>query len=259
MPKPDPILDPFTPAIIQPELVVIVPVYNEEDVIVPVLEEWRNELTRHTRSFLILVIDDGSKDRTPEQLAGLGWPELRVHRHANRGHGQSCVVGYQEAATLGAKFVFQIDSDGQCDPAGFAQLWRVRGQQPAIYGRRLKRDDGFSRRLVTLVLRWSLQLGLHTRLNDTNVPFRLYDVSLAADAARRVPPSFDLANIAVALLLEPRGFLELPINFRDRLGGHPSVKWYGFARKALRLWRDLRGLNHAALPGPAACAKPTTT
>lgn len=245
MPSPAAEVPPVFP--VQPalELVVIVPVYNEQDAIVSVLEEWKQELARHCSHFLLLVVDDGSKDETPQRLAALHWPELRVHRHTNRGHGQSCLVGYQEATKLGAERVFQIDSDGQCDPAGFAQLWSARDRAPALYGRRFRRDDGFGRRLITTVLRWSLKAVMRTRLNDANVPFRLYEARLAADAARRVPPSFDLANIAVALLLEPMGFLELPIHFRDRLGGHPSVRWYGFARKAVKLFRDLKTLNHA--------------
>ena len=233
------------PATTPPELVVVVPVYNEQEVIVTVLEEWRREVKRHTGAFLLLVVDDGSNDETPQRLADLGWPELRVHRHPNRGHGQSCLVGYQEAERLGARHVFQIDSDGQCDPAGFAQVWAARDRAPAIYGRRIRRDDGFGRRLITTGLRWFLKLVLRTRLNDSNVPFRLYDVRRAAEAARRIPPTFDLANIAIALLLEPMGFVELPIHFRDRLGGHPSVRWYGFARKAVRLARDLKTLPHA--------------
>lgn len=228
-----------------PELVLVVPVYNEEDAIVPVLEEWRSELERTVGKdrFSILVIDDGSTDATPARLASLAWPELRVHRHANRGHGQSCLVGYSEAAKAGAPYVFQIDSDGQCDPAGFAGVWERRGRAAAIYGRRTTRDDGAARRLISSVLRISLKLARGTRLNDTNVPFRLYRAPQAAAAAARVPADFNLANIAMALLLEPEGFEEVPIHFRDRLGGHPTVSLWGFAPKALRLHRDVARLG----------------
>jgi glycosyltransferase involved in cell wall biosynthesis len=229
-----------------PELVLIVPVYNEEDAIVPVLTEWRGELERTVGAgrFSILVIDDGSTDATPARLAGLGWPELVVHRHGNRGHGQSCLVGYIEAARMGAARVFQIDSDGQCDPAGFASVWERRQNAPAIYGRRRSRDDGWARRLISSVLRTSLKIVRQTRLNDTNVPFRLYDAKLAAATAARVPPDFNLANIAMALLLEPSGFEEVPIHFRDRMGGHPTVRLWGFAPKAVRLHRDVFKLGH---------------
>jgi dolichol-phosphate mannosyltransferase len=228
-----------------PELVLVVPVYNEEDAIVPVLEEWRAELARTVGAgkFSILVVDDGSTDATPARLAALGWPELRVHRHTNRGHGQSCLVGYISAAAMGAAFIFQIDSDGQCDPAGFASVWEFRAGPPAIYGRRTSRDDGAARRVVSAILRASLKLARGTRLNDTNVPFRLYNAKLAADAAARIPADFNLANIAMALLLEPEGFIEVPIHFRDRIGGHATVSMWGFAPKALQLHRDLLRLG----------------
>jgi len=224
-----------------PDLVLVIPVYNEEDAVIAVLKEWRAELERTVGlgRFSILVIDDGSTDATPQRLAALGWPELRVHRHANRGHGQSCLVGYIEAARTGAPFVFQIDSDGQCDPAGFAGVWARRASAAAIYGRRRSRDDGWARVLISRVLRASLKVARRTRLNDTNVPFRLYRAPLAAAAAARVPPDFNLANIAMALLLEPEGFEEVPIHFRDRIGGHPTVRLWGFVPKALRLHRDL--------------------
>jgi dolichol-phosphate mannosyltransferase len=229
-----------------PELVLVVPVYNEEDAIVPVLVEWRAELARTVGEgrFVILVVDDGSRDATPARLEGLGWPELIVRRHTNRGHGQSCLAGYIEAAAMGASYVFQIDSDGQCDPVGFASVWERRGKAAAIYGRRTRRDDGAARRVISAVLRASLKLTRGTRLNDTNVPFRLYRAQSAAAAAKRIPADFNLANIAMALLLEPEGFEEVPIHFRDRMGGHPTVRIWGFAPKALRLHRDLFRLGH---------------
>ncbi len=222
------------------------PVYNEEDAIVPVLKEWRAELERTVGAgrFAILVVDDGSTDGTPARLAALDWPELRVHRHTNRGHGQSCLVGYIEAERAGATYIFQIDSDGQCDPAGFAKVWEMRDMAVAVYGRRTSRDDGRARRIISAVLRASLKVARGTQLNDTNVPFRLYRARLAAAAARRVPADFNLANIAMALLLEPEGFLEVPIHFRDRMGGQAAVRMWGFAPKAVRLHRDLFKLGH---------------
>lgn len=222
-----------------PEVVVVVPVYNEESVIVDVLAEWRKELARTAPRYLMLVINDGSKDGTLDALMALNWPDLRIHNQENRGHGQSCLVGYQEAARLGADYVFQIDSDGQCDPSAFRSIWERRKDAPAVYGRRVRRDDGFGRRIVTTILRWSLKLKRRTRLNDTNVPYRLYHTHVASEAAAQIPSDFDLANIAVALLLEPKGYIEVPIHFRDRVGGHASVRYWGFARKARKLFQDL--------------------
>jgi dolichol-phosphate mannosyltransferase len=224
---------------------LVVPVYNEQDAIVSVLLEWRDEFKKHSGNFLILVINDGSTDGTLEKLAALNWPELQILSHANRGHGQSCLVGYVEANRKGATYTFQIDSDGQCDPTSFAKVWAERRNAPAVYGRRVTRDDGWSRVLISRLLRWNLKFARQTKLNDANVPFRLYHSQLAAETAQKIPASFDLANIAMALLMEPRGFVEVPIHFRDRSGGHPTVRWWGFARKAAQLHRDLKTLRHA--------------
>ena len=228
-----------------PELVLVVPVYNEQDAVVDVLREWRTELSKTAGDgrFQILVVDDGSNDETPARLAALDWPELRVLRHTNRGHGQSCLAGYIEAHRMGAAYIFQIDSDGQCDPAGFAAVWALREKAAAVYGRRVTRDDGRARRIISAVLRCSLKLARGTRLNDTNAPFRLYRAPLAAAAAARVPADFNLANIAMALLLEPEGFVEVPIHFRDRIGGQAAVRLWGFASKALQLHRSLLRLG----------------
>jgi dolichol-phosphate mannosyltransferase len=226
-------------------LIVVVPVYNEQDTIVSVLTEWRHEISQHTENYRFLVVNDGSTDKTLNKLNGLNWSELDVFTHKNCGHGQSCLVGYRRAAELGAAYVFQIDSDGQCDPVCFGQVWSLRGTVTSIYGRRTTRDDGMSRWLVTLVLRYVLKALLQTKLNDTNVPYRLYPAKVAAEAANRIAPSFELANIAMALVMEPQGFTEVPIHFRNRMGGHASVRWYGFAQKAVRLIRDLKTLKHA--------------
>src|ERR1022692_4264749 len=116
-----------------PELVLVVPVYNEEDAIVPVLTEWREELARAVGDgrFAILVVADGSTDATPARLAALGWPALRVHRPSRGGPGPSCLAGYIEAARTGAPGSVQSDADGQCEPAGGAGVWERRRNAPA--------------------------------------------------------------------------------------------------------------------------------
>ena len=227
-------------------LVVVIPVFNEHEAIESVLREWRAELSQRVQNFRLLVINDGSTDTTLEKLKTINWPELVIHTHSNRGHGQSCLVGYQKAAEMGAEYVFQIDSDGQCEPSAFEAVWAQRGKTGAVYGRRTTRADGWSRWLVTRVLRWVLKILLRTGLNDTNVPYRLYSAPIAAQAAAGISPNFELANIAMALVMEPKGFIEVPIHFRDRVGGHASVRWFGFAKKAVRLLRDLKTLKNEA-------------
>jgi dolichol-phosphate mannosyltransferase len=230
-----------------PELALIIPVYNEEECIIEVLEEWTRAIRRENISTLFIVIDDGSTDHTLERIANYTYRARRddilaIHQ-VNQGHGQSCLNGYRKALELKIPRVFQIDSDGQCDPAFFPLIWQARDQACAVYGKRRYRDDGRPRILISWVLRQFLSVVTRTRLSDSNVPFRLYQSKFMEEALGKIPKTFHLANIAMALLLEPMGFVEIPIHFRNRQGGHPSVNWIGFARKAIQLYQDLERLR----------------
>jgi glycosyltransferase involved in cell wall biosynthesis len=228
------------------ELTLVIPTYNEADSIGQVIQEWHDVIRKciPPGKFRMLVINDGSTDDTLKVLQEIkeNCTEVAIHNQSNRGHGQACLEGYKIAATLGSEFTMQIDSDGQCDPVFFPMFWERR-RLVCLYGRRFQRLDGMARKWISLCLRWMLYLLMRTSLHDTNVPYRIYPTAWAAEAASQVPRTFDLANIAVALLLEPRGIDELPILFRARAGGTASVKWVGFVRKAFRLVKDLKSLK----------------
>lgn len=228
------------------QLVLLVPVYNEEETIVPVLEEWIGMLREEKISFKVLVINDGSTDDTQTRVEAFrkaGGAEIICHHQVNRGHGQSCINGYRLAVEMGVPYVFQIDSDGQCDPVYFPVVWEHRHEKVAIYGRRTQRDDGLGRIVVSWVLRYFLKVLTGTRLNDTNVPFRLYQTAKLREQVDHVPKDFHLANIAMALLMERYGFMEVPIGFRDRKGGNASVKMWSFALRAWQLRGNLKGIR----------------
>jgi hypothetical protein len=142
-----------------------------------------------------------------------------------------------------ATYVFQVDSDGQCDPRYFASLWRLREQFTVVYGVRTTRDDGLARVVISRVLRLMLLVAFQVNCRDANVPYRLMKTKDIQWAVNRIPPDFGLANIALAVLLArdtkcSQGFV--PIGFRQRSGGQPSVKPSMFGRRALELYRDIR-------------------
>ncbi len=230
----------------------MVPVYNEQASIPRVVQEWMDELSKWSDSFAMLAIDDGSRDASLEILRGLQQQfggRLLVHARANRGHGYSCLEGYRQASKLGARWVFQIDSDGQCDPQYFGDLWRQRDSAAVVYGVRKRRDDGFPRVVVSRVLRLVLLLGFGVNCPDANVPYRLMKTDAVMWAVNQVPEDFHLANVALAALLakDPRCSHEfVPIGFRRRYGGEPSVKPFVFGRKGLELYRDMRKMFREA-------------
>src|SRR5687767_10263048 len=122
-----------------PELMVVMPVYNEQASVRKVVIEWFQEIENWTENFVFLAVDDGSTDGTPRLLTRLCeqlGKRFEVLRQDNQGHGQSCLNGYRIAIERQVPFVFQIDSDGQCDPQYFFRFWRRREDFDVIYANR---------------------------------------------------------------------------------------------------------------------------
>jgi len=231
-----------------PELMIVMPVYNEQASVRKVVTEWFTEIENWTQDFVFLALDDGSQDNTRavlEKLREQLGSRLEIVSRPNRGHGQTCMEGYRTALDRGIPWVFQIDSDGQCDPQYFFKFWRLREKCDVIYGVRKKRDDGWRRVVASRVLRITLALSCGVNCVDANVPYRMMRSETLRDVVNRIPADFFLANVALAVLLRREGKAQegrVPIRFRERYGGEPSVALSKFGGKASELVRQLRSL-----------------
>jgi glycosyltransferase involved in cell wall biosynthesis len=233
-----------SPQVSPAELAVVMPVYNEAANISAVLHEWFDYLSIVAPNFVLFAVNDGSKDRTAEILGSLRnelGPRLRVVNKSNSGHGLACRDGYELALRQGSPWIFQIDSDGQCDPVFFETLYRDRAQYDCIFGYRRTRDDGIGR------CRFLLWLVTGTNLPDPNVPYRLMRSSALRKALRKVTADFELQNIGLAFALKQQPELAwkyFPIHFRARRGGENSINYRTIAKMGINLPRDLRRLTH---------------
>lgn len=218
------------------------PVFNEERAVEGTVREWLPVLRKHVPQFYLLAIDDGSTDSTPAILSQLAseFPDsLRLMRHSNIGHGQTCLRGYRQAFAIGASWVFQIDSDGQCDPQYFPAVWAQRDRFDVIYGVREVRHDGLRRVFASGILRWSMKIAFRVRCPDTNVPYRLIKTAVLTSYLGTIPPTFVLANVALATLMSRDPEISegtIPIHFRERAGGEPSVPLWKFGFRAAQLF-----------------------
>ena len=227
---------------------VVMPVYNEEASARKVVNEWFPVIAGCTPDFVFLAIDDGSKDATLEVLQELRTQfgaRFEIVTRKNRGHGQSCLEGYHAAIDRNIPWVFQIDSDGQCDPQYFFRFWSMREEFDVIYGRRYRRDDGWRRVVASFVLRLTLLISCGVNCVDANVPYRLMRTEILRGLVDRIPATFHLANIALSVLL--RGLPKVrqgvvKIRFLQRYGGEPSVTLGKFGSKATELVRQLKRL-----------------
>jgi dolichol-phosphate mannosyltransferase len=211
------------------ELAVVMPVFNEQDTIQGVLREWNQVLQPLVSNFVFIIVNDGSTDATQAKLEQLDdeTPDryLLIYK-PNSGHGNSCRVGYDIAATGSCQWVLQIDSDGQCDPKYFPEFWHNRNGADCVFGLRRTRSDGFARTMTSNICRWGSSIVCRADLRDPNVPYRLIRRSVLKVALSYIPTGFNIHNVALTYILRKTPALKwrfVSINFRDRQGGSNSI------------------------------------
>lgn len=239
----------------------VMPVYNESHAIGRVVDEWHRVVVKLSRDARLLLVNDGSTDDTSAVLNVLRpeYPQLVIVEKPNSGHGPSCLFAYRYALDHGADWVFQTDSDGQTSPDDFKKVVAVFRNEtsPAnidyVMGSRRKRGDGWSRILVTLVLRRMVKAVFHIKNRDTNVPFRLIRRSALADALRCVPQDAFLANVLLAVFLEKAGYRGrfIDISFQPREAGESIVNFksiFTIGKRQIGEFRTLKRIMEDCLP-----------
>ena len=139
-------------------LYIVIPAYNEEKNIKTVIHDYLKIVNKIKNDSKLVIVDDGSKDKTYEiaQKESLKNKNIVVLKKENGGHGSAVLYGYRYAIENNATYVFQVDSDNQTEPEEFWEFWEERKQYDVLIGNRKKREDGFSRYVVTKVLKFLL-------------------------------------------------------------------------------------------------------
>lgn len=211
-------------------LAVVMPAYNEQDCIEDVVKQWTAYLDTHfPNEAKLIVINDGSKDKTGEILAQLAPHNATLHavNQPNGGHGNAVVNGYRLAVELGAEFIFQTDSDDQFVTDDFMKLWAKRDQSDFILGYRQHRFDAPFRLFVTQILRYSLFFIYGTLIQDSNIPFRLIKGSFMKRLLAQLPQPTPFApNIFLAVMAKKSGqnLFNIPITHKSRMTGEVSIQ-----------------------------------
>ncbi len=212
-------------------LYIIIPAYNEAENLEAVIKEWYEIVERHDGggNSRLVVINDGSRDNTWDIIRRMcaDRPLLQGLTKENSGHAPTCMFGYAYALEHGADYVFQTDSDGQTKASEFEKFWENRENSDVLMGFRPRRGDGFSRLIVSRVLRLVIRFTLHVNVRDANVPYRL----MKAEALKRVlpvvPKDYILGNVllSVAFAKTDCSMAYLPITFEPRSGGKSMYNW----------------------------------
>ncbi len=203
---------------------VVLPAYNEEQVIANTVFEVLHVLNAWRMDFEILVVNDGSTDQTGEIVEALALTgvssRVRLITHAtNEGYGASLVSGFAAATK---ELVFFMDSDGQFDIQDLQKFFPLIDTYDAVIGYRIDRQDSWMRKLNAWgwkqLIDWVL--GVHVR--DVDCAFKL----LHTEFLHRHPLETRGAMINAELLyrLTRAGctYKEIGVNHLPRLHGRAT-------------------------------------
>ncbi len=212
------------------DLSVVVPCYNEEENIGPLVRELVEVLTPLGKSFEILFVDDCSTDRTVARVWEIRaeFPAVRLVRHTNN-WGQSAAISTGFQMARGAILV-TLDADLQNDPHDIPILLEYLSNADLVCGIRARRKDPWIRRLSSRIGNAFRNLITGDSIVDTGCSLRVLKREVVHEL-----PRFNGLHRFLPTLARFQGFrvVEVPVNHRPRQFGKSK---YGIGN---RLWRGI--------------------
>jgi glycosyltransferase involved in cell wall biosynthesis len=206
--------------------IAIVPAYNEEGMVGRVVREIR----RQAPDFDIVVVDDGSTDRTAVEVESEG---VTLIRHPfNLGIGGAVQSGFKYALAHGYDVAAQVDGDGQHKPGHLADLLRAlqtEGEADMVSGSRFLEDPGYKvplgRRIGNLIFSVVLSMIVRRRITDPTSGFRITNRHGIELFARDYP--HDYPEVEAILMLHAHRLLlrEVPVRMNARGFGRSSIDY----------------------------------
>ena len=204
-------------------ILIIVPAYNEEASLPGVIRDLHGDLPDAD----ILVIDDGSRDRTAQiaRQAGVKVASLPF----NLGIGGGMQTGYRYAQNRGYDIAVQFDGDGQHVAAEIGQLLGPlrAGRADLVVGSRfLQRGDyrpSFYRKMGIRIFSTVLSSILGMPVTDTTSGFRAVNRRVIEFFARTYPEDYPEVESLVMLHRAGMTIEEAPVRMQDRTGGRSSI------------------------------------
>lgn len=215
------------------DLTVVIPALNERKALPDLIQEINRAVEPLDLEWQILVIDDGSTDRTYEMLEEMAASDSRVGAiRLRRNFGKSAALAVGLAAT-DADVVITIDGDGQDDPADIPLLLEQLNEgYDLVSGWKRDRQDPASRRLASKAFNWFTARATGIRMHDMNCGFKAY----RGECARSIDVYGEMHRF-MPVLAEQQGWstTEVPVNHRARTHGKSRFGLERYMRGALDL------------------------
>jgi glycosyltransferase involved in cell wall biosynthesis len=218
-----PVVEGVEPELARRRRIVIVPAYNEEHTVGRVIEE----IQAFDPGFAIVVVDDGSTDRTALVAERVGVQVLRLP--FNLGIGGAVQTGYQYALDNGFELAVQVDGDGQHNPHEIARLVDpiLEGKADMVVGTRFAEGGGYRgtrlRRVGIHLFAGLVSLMVGQRVTDTTSGFRAVNRKGIRLFAADYPHDYPEVEATVLLARHRLRMVEVPVVMRIRETGSSSI------------------------------------
>jgi glycosyltransferase involved in cell wall biosynthesis len=199
---------------------IVIPVYNEEDNLSNLHREICQVCCASGLQFEVVIVDDGSKDRSAEIAASLV-PVKLIQFRKNFGQTAAMDAGIKHAKY---DYIVTMDGDRQNDPADIPRLIAHLEKQDldVVSGWRTNRQDSFSKRLLSRGANLLRKLLINDGIQDSGCSLKIYKkecfeyVNLYGEMHRFIPA-----------LLQIKGFRvgEISVNHRPRVAGKTKYDW----------------------------------
>ncbi len=203
--------------------VAIVPAYEEEGNVASVIDEIR----AFDPGMEIVVVDDGSRDRTGAVAAARGAHVIRLP--FNLGIGGAVQTGFRYAFENGFELALRVDGDGQHDPSQASALAEpvLAGDVDIAVGSRFVGSVGYrssrSRRIGIRILAWTVSLIVGERVTDPTSGFQVVNRRGIALFAADYPHDYPEVEAIVLVAKHRLRRTEVPVSMRERSSGRSSI------------------------------------
>lgn len=212
------------------ELSVVIPVYNEEDNIMPLCEAVADSL--EGLEYEILLVDDGSTDRTVERARAENNPRMRILVFSGN-YGQTSAIAAGIAEAVG-QFIVTMDGDLQNDPVDIPMMLAKLKEEEldVVVGYRAERKDPLLRKIPSKIANFLIRLTTKVEVHDYGCTLKLF----RNDVAKKLDLYGELHRF-IPLLSKMHGakIAEVPVRHHVRRFGSSK---YGM-RRTVKVLSDL--------------------
>jgi glycosyltransferase involved in cell wall biosynthesis len=239
------VTDPEAGSAPRPELTFFFPAFNEEENVESTVARALTEIGPLVESLEVLIVDDGSTDRTPELADALAAadPRVRVVHQPNRGYGGAIKAGFEHAT---GDLIGFSDGDLQFDLAEMSILLeRLRASQrpvDAVIGYRKRRRDPFQRIVIAKTYNAIVSLLFGLRVRDIDCAMKLFRRRVFVGLPLESEGPFLSAELLIKLRARGVRMAQLGVTHFPRAAGTNTGASIG---KILRTFRDIGGLRWA--------------